>query len=189
MAFEQLNRRTKKPIRYRGYDRNKLWKPIHDEIRSYFSGKRLFDVKCFRKDVFDVLTLDTPRSNFNVIIIQYLLSHLYNTDQIDEIESLYEALISNVIAHKRDDSPLLIVINDIDSRNKGRDHFWPFLQKVKEAGYNGNVGAKCFKPECYLEESTQHDYDINKFSIPDNIKDDYKCAIECTSAQLIIEVR
>ena len=119
----------------------------------------------------------------------YAIDDLYNNDQIDEVEALYEALISNVIAYKRDDSPQLIVINDIDSRNKGRDHFWPFQQKIKGAGYHRNVLAKCFKPECYLEESTQHDYDTNKFFIPDNTKDDYKCAIKCTSAQLIIEVR
>jgi len=137
--------------------------------------------------VFDIFTENTY-PNYNVLIIQYLLSHLYNTNQISEINNLYDSIIENVIAKKCDDSPFLIIINDIDHRG-GRDYFWPLYEKIKNAGYQTNVSAKCFKPELYLRDSSQYDSDVNKFVIEEDIKDFYKCAISCTSAQLIIEVR
>ena len=190
MAFDYINQMAKKPIRYRGYDRNTLWEPIHDEVESYTMSKCSdVDAKLRLKDVFYVLLKNKSRSNYNVIIIQYLISHLYNTKQIYAIDKLLDGLIDNVLKYKRNDSPLLIIINDIDSNNKGRDCFWPFCNKVMNAGYQVNAIAKCFKPELHLKDATQYPYPHNKFSIPDDIKDYYKCAIECTSAQLIIEVR
>ncbi|NLB77480.1 MAG: hypothetical protein GX796_01155 [Clostridiaceae bacterium] len=167
-----------------------LWKPIHDEIKFYTLREYdNVDVKCRRKDVFDVLTKNKARRNFNVVIMQYLLSHLYNTCQISDIDDLYDNLIKYVLKYRHDDSPFLIIINDIDCRYKGRDHFWPLQQKIKRAGYHGNVTAKCFKPNVYLEGAERYFSDVNKFSIPDPIKEYYNCAIRCESAQLIIEVR
>ena len=190
MAFDWLNQRDKKSIRYRGYDRNFLWKSIHDEIENHMTLEHDdVDATFKQKDVFDVLLKGKPRRNYNVLVMEYLLSHLYNTQQISDINDLYDRIIDNVIAYKRNDSPFLIIINDIDSHHKGRNYFWPFQKKLKAAGYHGTVLARCFKQKVYLQGAEKYPHDYNMFSIPDHIKDSYKCAIECTSAQLIIEVR
>lgn len=190
MVFDFLNQRAKKPIRYRGYDRNFRWKPIHDEIENYMACEYDYvDAKFKQKDVFDILLKDKQRPNYNVLIMEYLLSHLYNTSQISYINDLYSSIIDNVIAYKRSDSPFLIIINDIDGQNKGRDYFWSLQEEIEDAGYHCNVIARCFKPSLYLKGAERYPYDYNKFSIPAPIKEVYKCAIRCESAQLIIEVR
>jgi len=190
MAFDYLNELDKKPIRYRGYDRNPLWKPIHNEIENYMlHAYEDIKIKLRCNDVFRLLVKDKARKGVNIITMQYLLSHLYNTMQTSEINDLYDALIDNVLKYRCDDSPFLIIINDIDSCYKGRNYFWPLYDKIRAACYRGRAYAMCFKKDINLEHAQQYPSSTNKFSIPNTICKHYKCAIECSSAQLIIEIR
>ena len=131
-----------KNISYYGYDRNNLWCAIHNYISRYTRGTSNIQSFFTREDIFDVFSENNvPQKSFNVIFIQYLISHLYNTQQVDSIYELYEGLIDLVVSQKPDDSPFLIVINDIDSYNKGRSYFHQFLDYLEDAGYSGQAIA------------------------------------------------
>ena len=42
---------------------------------------------------------------------------IYNTGQIGEIESFFEKLVQNIILHKEQGKPLVVLINDVRSIN------------------------------------------------------------------------
>lgn len=56
-------------------------------------------------------------------MLQYVISHFYNTGQICKIELFYERLIENIILRKEKGKPFVILINDVNSNNRGRDLF------------------------------------------------------------------
>lgn len=140
MALESIC--GNKQISYYGYDRNPLWRAIHNCITQYTRGTYNIESVFTRKDIFEVISENNvPQNSFNVIFIQYLISHLYNTNQVDLIDELYQGLIDLVVSQKPNDSPFLIVINDIDSWNKGRSYFHKFLDYLEDAGYSGRAVA------------------------------------------------
>lgn len=190
MAFEYVNMglQESKPIEYTGYDRNVLWKKIHAEIESYFEKNDDYDIDFYRKDIFGEF-LNKERKGYNVIVLQYLISHLYNTDQINKIDELFDYIVNSVLQYRDKSSPFLVIINDIDTYHKGRNYFWKLAERIESAKYKLSTNAWSFNAECYLEKSKQHPINYNIFSIPEDIKKDYDVAILCTSAQLILEVR
>lgn len=140
MALEE--RCDNKHIFYYGYDRNTRWKDIHNFIEEQTDGTKNIEAVFERKDIFDVLdNNDISDCGFNVIFIQYLISHLFNTNQIWMIDKLYKGLIHNVISKKPKNSPFLIVINDIDSCNKGRPYFHELLDYLEDFGFSGRAVA------------------------------------------------
>ncbi len=188
-AIESINQEFQRNIFYRGVDRNTLWDSIHTEIANYFKSTLSYDINFAYQDIFQALDMNKPRTGYNILVLQYFISHLYNTEQISQINSLYEAIIEKVVQHRFQDSPFLVIINDLDSRNKGRDYFWPFYKKLMAAGCNVNATAKRFGSDAYLENSTQYPQKANKYTILDDFRSRYNCALECTSAQLILELR
>lgn len=71
-----------KRISYLGIDVNKRWKRIHNQIDSY----RTSTVRKTKFRYWDVVTEDFSISDANVVILQYVISHFYNTGQIYEIQ-------------------------------------------------------------------------------------------------------
>ena len=83
-----------------------------------------------------------PKQNgYNVVVIQYLISHLYNTQQNGRINELYNGIIKNIVSRRDSSQPFLIVVNDIDSINKGRKLFHKLLDALEDNGYNGRATA------------------------------------------------
>ena len=85
MAFERYchEKSYDKSVSYIGIDVNEKWKPIHEQIKSY-------KTKTLRRSQFkymDAVTEEHNISNANVIVLQYVISHFYNTGQIGELES------------------------------------------------------------------------------------------------------
>ena len=78
--------------------------------------------------------------NYNVIVVQYLISHLYNTGQSHRIRELYDGFVK-IVSQGLSHYPFLIVINDIDSYNKGRNLFHIFLNMLEDAGFVGTALA------------------------------------------------
>lgn len=144
MAFEEIN---EKPIYYKGYDRNPFWREIHLKIEAYAEEIKGFDVKLRQQDIFDIFSAGKPKvQQYNVVVIQYLLSHLYNTGQEDKTLQLFEAIIRNIISRRLPNSPFLIVITDVDSMNKGRNRWFTFLDMLEDAGFYGAAYAKSAFP-------------------------------------------
>ncbi|WP_369283061.1 hypothetical protein [Oscillibacter sp. GMB15532] len=182
MAFEQIAGR--KRIGYKGIDRNKLWKKIHEKIEKYSETSENICAKLYREDAFNIL--NEGFHGRNIVIMQFLISHLYNTAQIGAINHLYDMLIENVLGHRRAKTPFLFIFNDIDTMNKGRDKFYPFLDKLESAGYEGTAYAFSAHSNGGLgRDRYSHRKDSEEYG---NIKYQYSSCTCNNSAMLIIEV-
>lgn len=145
MAFEEIA--EEKRIYYKGYDRNPLWEEIHDQIQQYAADTSNLHVKLRQYDIFDVFAEGKPQHRrYNIVIIQYLLSHLYNTGQSSRIQKLFDCIIENLLANRYIDSPFLIIITDIDYWDKGRNTWYTLLDKLEDAGYYGTAYAHSAYP-------------------------------------------
>ena len=147
MAFEEMTIGSGKPIYYKGYDKNSLWRPIHELIEKYTKKQDYIDASLWQRDIFDVFSEGKPRNHkYNIVIIQYLISHLFNTDQDGQIIALYDYILDNILKRSSPDTPFLIAIFDIDSMNKGRNQWYLLLDKLEQKGYRGNAFARSFYP-------------------------------------------
>lgn len=126
MAFDNVLD-SNKDVFYHGVDINTYWDDIHSkisEIYPYASFTTGFDVKT------DISRLSC--GNYNVVIIEYLISYLYLCDS-SVVSNLFDDFIEYVISNKPQDSPMLIIINDVDSINTGRDTFMRLASKLEQA--------------------------------------------------------
>jgi len=190
MAFEQINSKYKKKMGYRGCDINPLWENLHKKIEAYCSENEIAK-KFETKDVFDVLSeMKNFKIPFNVVIMQYLISSFPNNQRANLTSALFEGLINNVISKKRNNEPLLVIINDLDHNTLARNYFQLLLSMLKNRGFHGSVSKRHFttRSKDYGDKSVQYKNANNKFIIPYAIEK-FDCAVKCSSAQIIIEVR
>lgn len=187
MAFEEVA--NGKQIYYKGYDRNRLWTGIHNLIEHYAVNTDYMVAKLRQYDIFDVFSAGKPHhQKYNIVIIQYLLSHLYNTGQAYKMGNLFDYIIKNILSRRLTNSPFLIIITDIDSVHKGRSNWYTLLDKLENAGCFGTANARSAFPTGDLgqERWSQHKtspcfgHIIYKYS--PNI-------FESDGAQLVIELR
>lgn len=178
-------------IFYKGYDINSYWSPIHKAIKQYTLSTRGITAEFINRDIFDVLSDGKPAvRHYNVIVLEYLLSHFPPDNRGDLASVLFGQLIEVVLSNRLSNSPFLFIINDIDHYGV-RPLFDILLNKLNDEGYRftyQKVHFKCRNYDCN-DGSVQYFSDQNKFQIPDEIKDEFNCAINCTSAQLIVEVQ
>lgn len=187
MAFEETT--NGKQIYYKGYDRNRRWEGIHNKIEEYAENTDYIEAKLRQSDIFDVFSEGKPRhQQYNIVIIQYLLSHLYNTGQAQKMECLFDYIIRNVLSKRLMNSPFLIIITDIDSRYKGRNNWYILLDKLENAGCHGVAYARsAFSIGDLGRERWSQHKESPQFG---NISYEYfQNASESEGAQLIIEVR
>lgn len=175
------------PVSYKGFDINELWLPVHNRVQRYCENN---DVTCKikREDAINYFS-KFYSSDTNVIVVSYLLSYLYNTPQKKEIVTFFDRLIDNVIL--RNNERKLIIFNDVNSCNRGRDYFHVFLDKLKRKGLHGTCKYM------YFDSSRLNDFQRNgtaytsicpMFNYDNGIKRKYHVDGECRSAQLIVEV-
>lgn len=107
------------PLSYRGYDSNPLWLQVHNRIQRYCADNDI-DSSFKREDAINYFSKFYSKDT-NVIVVSYLLSYLYNTPQKKEILVFFDRLIDNVIVRNKEKK--LIVFNDVNSCNRGRDYF------------------------------------------------------------------
>lgn len=189
MAFEEITKSENKTIYYRGFDRNTLWEPIHYRIEQYCEQSETIEAKLDCFDIFDVLLKDKhAQKQYNVVVIQYLLSHLYNTKQSCKISLLFDNIIECIISQKASDSPFLIIITDVDSCYKGRNTWFTFLDKLESAGLCGRAFARSAYPSGDLgQKRWSHHKQSTCFG---NIAYEYKQnESDSNGAQLVIELR
>lgn len=186
MAFEYMN--YEQPILYYGVDKNKFWKKIHNFIEGEFSRRK---ANFFRN--IDVLTYfrDRELHDCNVIIIQYLISFFYDMIGPNGLRRWFSQLAENIVRNKPRNSPLLIIINDVDSINTGRDAFPLFVEEIQKVGLEVSCELRRrFKDHNYYADSLKYRTNQNIFerNIPARFVYDYCVAKYCESAQLILEV-
>lgn len=191
MAFEmRFPEADGKSIAYTGYDANPYWQIIHALIYGYAQARGIA-ARFLTQNIFAALDDEkTELHSFNIIILQYLISHFQPDGRSDSAERLFAGLINKILRHPARVSPTLFLLNDIDHSDI-RNCYALFLRKLSESGYSATIIIRRHFKEReydYGDDSTQHVSQNNKFSIPETIKTKFDCAIRCTSAQLIVEV-
>lgn len=186
MAFEYMGYQQK--ISYYGVDKNRYWKKIHDFIEENFDGGRTK----FAQDI-NVLTYfdENKIKRCNVIVIQYLISFFFDSVGSAGLRSWFSQLAESIVSNKPQNSPLLIIINDVDSVNTGRDAFPLFVEEIEKVGLEISYEKRRrFKEHNYYARSLRYGSNRNMFerNIPNNFLHDYCVAKYCESAQLILEV-
>lgn len=186
MAFEYMN--YEQPISYVGVDKNEYWSKIHNFIKkNYVDGIAKFNREINVLTYFD----ENVIKECNVIIIQYLISFFFDTVGYDGLRRWFSQLAKKIVRNKPDNSPLLIIINDVDSINTGRDAFPLFVNEIENVGLTvSREIRRRFKEPNYYEGSIRYESNQNIFEkcIPWEFVDDYCVAKSCESAQLILEV-
>ena len=182
MAFDTLC--GNKINSYCGLDINNYWNNIHNEIQRLSPYATNF----YNTDVLNDLSTHIY-TDYNVIIIEYLISFLYPDVGVAGISNFFDNIIESIVSHKRNDTPMLIIINDVDSCNTGRDTFKLLVDKLTALNYTIiNYKRKRFYSTCHYSNSEQYLTDANCYEIYDDFQEKYCVAKYCTSAQLIIEV-
>lgn len=187
MAFEEIAGRRE--IFYRGYDRNELWRGIHSFIGNYAKNTNNIAIDIRIQDIFSILKTGGPGTDpypFNIVIIQFLISHLYNSNQESKINELYDGIVENIVCRRLRNLPFLLIVNDIDSRHKGRNTFHRLIDKLEIAGCFGQAFAKSYHENGDLGRTRWGRATHNRYGA---IKYSYiKCLTEYDSAQLIVEL-
>lgn len=126
----------------------------------------------------------------NVIIIQYLISYFYSNVGVRGVRRWFSKLAQSIVKNKPENSPMLIIINDVDSINTGRDAFPIFVEEIERVGLTVNRELRRrFKSVNHFANSVQYASKKNIFDgITDDFQKDYCVALSCESAQLILEV-
>lgn len=163
------------------------WEDIHNYIiNNYDDGKVQF-----LRDI-DVLNYFNEHkiTKCNVIIIQYLISFFYSSQGEKGVRRWFSELAQSIVKNKPDDSPLLVIINDVDSINTGRDALPIFVEEIEKVGLDVNRELRRrFKSNNYFDGSIQYASKKNIFDcVSDEFQKDYCVALSCESAQLILEV-
>lgn len=169
-------------IYYHGVDINTYWDDIHSKISELYphaSFTTNFDVKR------DIPTL--RNESYNVVIIEYLISYLYSRFS-SVVSNLFDDIIEYIVSNKPHDSPMLIIINDVDSINTGRDTFKRLAEKLEDLGYDITVQKFRFKSDAYYSGSTQYPSNQNLFECVWEFQQKYCVALRCESAQMLIEI-
>lgn len=191
MAFEQYVFETNqhKKIRYLGIDVNSLWQPIHKRIMHY-SSDAIKGVNFVYNDALRYLNAHTiPKTN--VIILQYVISHFYNTGQINQIQHFFAYLVKNVVEKKKNDEPLIIFINDVNSCNRGRNYFEDLVKVLGENRFNGRYGQFYFDYRIqngFQRYGEKHLGNNTLFNLSEFDLDIYEPWEKCSSAQMLIEI-
>jgi hypothetical protein len=192
IALEEFCRRNdlETPISYRGYDINPLWNPIHAFVRQYCD---FHDIKrsFFEKDVITYFKKYYVNGT-NIIVISYLLSYLYNTNQTYQIDLLFESIADNVILRKDVGDKMLIIINDVNSNRRGRDYFAHLPRILRRKGLSVNSVFKHFNISglnFYQRIGSAYWSKKCLFPIDEKITMRYHIDnTDCRSVQLIMEV-
>ena len=191
MAFDYL--RYKKgfvtPVSYIGIDVNDLWSPIHLSIRDYCNKN---DIR-YQTHYYDVFEFFKEKNvpDTNIIVISYLISYLYNTDQIAAINNLAIRLAQRAV--KKKGMPLLLIINDVNSYKRGRDYFSCFESAIRRCGLT--IAKSEYK---YFDTGNLYDgqrlgspYSVSNvaLAVPGEIQEKYHAGTSINSTvQLLVEV-
>lgn len=191
MAFEAYVRKNqlKKTIEYRGIDKNPLWEPVHEQISQYTSDSISY-TNLGIEDVFTFLE-QYGIGDINVLVLQYIISALYTVEGPTAIDKLFDLLIDSIVRHRNKAEPFVIIINDVNSNNLGRDLFIDIVEKLKKVGISGTY------TQFYFDKNIKNPgqkYGIkheNCSAMNDRLAQKYQRYEPwrfCTSAQLLIEI-
>ena len=191
MALESYltGKNERKPISYIGIDVNELWKPIHTEISNYCKRQNNMIAQFGYVDAIEYYN-DNILGATNVLILQYVISHFYNTGQIPKIKRFFNDLVANIILHKEKNKPLIVLVNDVNSCYRGRDYFLDLVRALGGKGLEGTYNQFYFDYNIQNQHQrygNKHDSINILYQVPYAIYK-YEPWQYCSSAQLLIEI-
>ena len=193
VAFEKfvLEVASEKTIQYRGFDVNPLWKPVHNHVKTYQSTV----IKSIAYQYDDVVRYFNEETfgKVNVLVLQYLISHFYNTGHIQYIHNFFDNLVERVVLRRNNEEPFIIIINDVNSCNRGRDFFKELIPKLRQKGLRGQYSQFRFDHPGLNDYQRQygeaHKNNHIVFPASRKILSRFNPRLsDCRSAQLLIEV-
>ena len=193
MAFEKYVNETRNyhKISYYGIDVNPLWEKIHDRIKRYVHNSDTIIKTRFKYDDAIKYFDEHQINGTNVIVLQYVISHFYNTEQIEAIQNFFSYIVKNVIENRNINEPFVILINDVNSCNRGRDFFIDLARILAVNKFEGKVY------KYYFDYKIQNDFQRYGAKHPSNNTlfdfygidlDIYEPWVNCSSAQMLIEI-
>lgn len=177
-----------KPISYIGFEHNRYWEDINEETKDIFSNTGI-EIEYYYEDAMESFkTKNLKRSN--VLVLQYLLSHIVYNERGGEKEGFFRNLIENVVMYMEDKA--FIIFNDIN-HCLARDNFVLLEEMLEDYGKRIRVhkyyypynGIKDVQRDGKPHTDNGLDWDYN---IDDEFIDYYNTRITCRSIQHIIEV-
>lgn len=177
-----------KSISYLGIDINERWRNIHQEISKY----KTTTIQNTRFEYLDAVTDNFTIADANVVVLQYVISHFYNNGQITQIKKFFQKMIDAIISKRQKEVPLVILINDVNSNNRGRDYFADLLNELKNSDFHGSYGKYYFDYNIVnpaQRYGIKHESRETLFNLPREFGRIYQPWRDCSSAQLLIEVR
>lgn len=177
-----------KPMSYIGFDHNEYWKDINEKTKEIFLESNI-RIQYFYEDA--IKTFKTKNlAKTNILILQYVLSHVVYNGRADEIKEFFINLIENVILYMENRS--FIIINDIN-HYLARNKFGMLEEMIESYGKKIRV-HKYYYPYrgindvqrdgiAHEDDSLDWDYDIDE-----ELVDYYNIRTTCRSVQHIIEV-
>jgi hypothetical protein len=181
-------------IKYYGFDPNRIWKPLNalqKDLCDRFCDS--LELHYYYKN-FDIASA-AVLSNFNIVILNYLLSDIYVHNGNKEL-SEYLAQIKIALPNMRKGS--LLIINDVNSCYEGRDQIESFgreLQQIDEYEVGGFYFENLAHPEAHFSGITcNYKYQNSRllFSTPETISDRFDptgSVNKMGSSQLVIRKR
>ncbi len=175
-------------LSYIGFDHNAYWGEIHEIIKCLLPNNKKSKIQFKQLDAIDFFQKKELKQ-CNMLIMQYLLSHIVYNQRQDEIESFFDSLIINVILKM--DNHSFIIINDIN-HNLARDYIDIFIKKIRLAGkrtkklhfyfeYKDEMGY-------YQTRGKKHKANDIKYSVEPKYSNYFDTRLDCRSEQYIIEV-
>lgn len=145
MALELLNKQEniKKNIKYTGIDNNEYWVEVKDRIEHYVKGNQatINAFNYYNNDVYKFF--DEYTGEYNIVCINYLISSLYNTDQIkktdnERVKELVRKIVNGFINNRN--KYMIIIINDTNNNEYANnctifEDFISIFNETKELKY------------------------------------------------------
>ena len=176
-----------KRISYIGIEHNRRWENIHNYIDEILGGEA--NIQYVYQDVFEIFR-ETTLSRTNILVMQYLLSHITYNQREEEISSFFDNLVEHVIMKMEAHS--YIIINDIN-HNLARDKFEILEEKLKNKGKRILVHKYFFefRDDLNVHQKlgmVRHSENRVLRYIEPTIRNRYATRMDCRSVQHIIEV-
>lgn len=115
-----------KDFSYLGIDLNFLWQDVHSFILDY-KAKSLKRVRFAYGNALEYMK-NNYCFGFNVMVLNYVISTVNSTGSLEEF---YTGLIKHLFIDSRTARPFVILINDVNHPNGGRDTFEVFVRWLK----------------------------------------------------------
>lgn len=175
-----------KPISYIGFEHNEYWKEINEKTKDIFLNTN-FRIQYFYEDALETFKCRNI-SRTNILVLQYVLSHIVYNGRENEIYDFFNNLVEKVILKM--ESNAFVIINDIN-HYLARDKFKILENVIENHGKNIRVHKYYYlfkNLNCYQRDGIEHSSNNINYTIDSKISSYYDTRSDCRSVQHIIEV-